>query len=162
MFAVFACLRLLVFADFACLRLLAMRAQCSDAATALLLLHLAPAAATHAAQPRAQRFPCACDTCVHMLFTFLDLHLAVPRPLSKASSLVTKHRLPPPCTSMSAFWAPACYSALNRPLQTLLDSANASCGVTVRCAAAAAVVCTLGVNCSLLVTLFPRRLLRFV
>ncbi len=38
-----------------------------------------------------------------------------------------------------SFWADACNSANNRPLQTLLDSAYASCGVTVRCAAANAV-----------------------
>jgi hypothetical protein len=31
-----------------------------------------------------------------------------------------------------SFWADACNSAVNRPLQTLLDSAYASCGVTVR------------------------------
>jgi hypothetical protein len=36
-----------------------------------------------------------------------------------------------------SFWADACNSASNRSLQTLLDSAYASCGVTVRCAAAA-------------------------
>jgi hypothetical protein len=38
-----------------------------------------------------------------------------------------------------SFWADACNSAVNRPPQTLLVSAYASCGVTVRCAAAACV-----------------------
>jgi hypothetical protein len=36
-------------------------------------------------------------------------------------------------------WADACTTANNRSLQTLLDSAYASCGVTVRCTAVAAV-----------------------
>jgi hypothetical protein len=40
----------------------------------------------------------------------------------------------------SSFWADACNSAFNRPLQTLLDAAHASCGVTVR-RAAVRVVC---------------------
>jgi hypothetical protein len=80
----------------------------------------------------------------------LRLHIAAttvtPAPENKTSGgnevepsfpTVTPH--PPsssPLSSMS-FWADACNSALNRPLQTLLDSAYASCGVTVRCAAAA-------------------------
>ena len=33
--------------------------------------------------------------------------------------------------SMSTFWGNACSTALNRPLQTLLDTSYASCGVTV-------------------------------
>jgi len=44
-----------------------------------------------------------------------------------------KHR--PPLSMLSSFWADACNSALNRPLQTLLDTTYASCGVTVRQAA---------------------------
>jgi len=39
---------------------------------------------------------------------------------------------PPPCSPMSySFWVDAYNSARNRPLQTLLDTAHASCGVTV-------------------------------
>ena len=44
--------------------------------------------------------------------------------------------IPPPTSPftiiMSSFWADTCNSAFNRPLQTLLNSAYASCGVTVR------------------------------
>ena len=58
---------------------------------------------------------------------------------------------PPPLSSMS-FWADACHSANSRSLQTLLDSAYASCGVTVRYAAAACSA-LLGVQCTWLVTL---------
>jgi len=39
---------------------------------------------------------------------------------------------------MSSFWVDACKGALSRPLQTRLDALNASSGVTVTCAAAAA------------------------
>jgi len=39
----------------------------------------------------------------------------------------------PPCNPMSSsFWADACNSAVNRPLETQLDTVHASCGVTVR------------------------------
>jgi hypothetical protein len=62
---------------------------------------------------------------------------------------------PPPCSPMSSsFWADACNSTLNRPLQTQLDAAHVSCGLTVR-RAAVRVVCV-----ELLVTLLLRRLLR--
>ena len=62
----------------------------------------------------------------------------------------------PPCSAMSfAFWADACNSAFNKPLQTLIDTAHASCGVTVRRAAAARCV-----RCMWLVTLLLRRLPR--
>jgi len=44
----------------------------------------------------------------------------------------------------SSFWADACNSAVNKPLQTLLDAAHASCGVTVRRAAVCA-LCALHV-----------------
>jgi len=48
---------------------------------------------------------------------------------------------PPPCSVMSSsFWADACNFARNKPLQTQLDTAYASCGVTVR-RAAVHVVC---------------------
>jgi hypothetical protein len=39
---------------------------------------------------------------------------------------------------MSSFWVDACKDALSRPLQSRLDALNASSGVTVTCAAAAA------------------------
>ena len=43
---------------------------------------------------------------------------------------------PPPSSAMSlSFWVDACNYAFNRPLQTQLDAAHASCGVTVRHAA---------------------------
>ena len=69
-----------------------------------------------------------------------------PHPLPSASpskpaqpplTLLPNNAPPPPPLSSMSFWADACNSANNRPLQTLLVSAYASCGVTVRCAAAA-------------------------
>ena len=69
-----------------------------------------------------------------------------PHPLPSASpskpaqpplTLLPNNAPPPPPLSSMSFWADACNSAFNRSLQTLLDSAYASCGVTVRCAAAA-------------------------
>ena len=48
----------------------------------------------------------------------------------------------PPCSSRimssASFWSNACNNARDKPLQTLLDAAYASCGVTVRPARAAA------------------------
>jgi hypothetical protein len=35
--------------------------------------------------------------------------------------------------SANSFWSNACQKAESKPLQTLLDAAYASCGVTVRC-----------------------------
>ena len=48
------------------------------------------------------------------------------------------------CGHMSSFWSDACRSAISKPVQTLLDSAYASCSVTVRCADAAAAFCAIG------------------
>jgi hypothetical protein len=47
---------------------------------------------------------------------------------------------PLPCSLMSSgsFWSDACSNAVGRPLQALVNAAYASCGVTVRCAPAAA------------------------
>ncbi len=56
---------------------------------------------------------------------------------------------PIPCSLMpsGSFWSDACSNAVSRPLQALVNAAHASCGVTVRCAPAAAapdVVCNAG------------------
>ena len=51
------------------------------------------------------------------------------------------------CGHMSSFWSDACRSAISKPVQTLLDSAYASCSVTVRCADAAAAFCAILVAC---------------
>jgi hypothetical protein len=48
---------------------------------------------------------------------------------------------------MSSFWSDACRSAVSKPIQTLIDSAHASCSVTVRCADAAAAFCAILVAC---------------
>ena len=59
------------------------------------------------------------------------------KPAQPPLTLLPNNAPPPPPFSSMSFWANACNSAYNRPLQTLLVSAYASCGVTVRCAAAA-------------------------
>jgi len=61
-----------------------------------------------------------------------------PTPSKQQQQLQGSCTIPPPlppCSSMSLFWADACNSTQSRPLQTLLDSTYASCGVTVRRAA---------------------------
>jgi hypothetical protein len=57
----------------------------------------------------------------------------------------------------SSFWADACNSALNKPLQMKLDTVHASCGVTVRRVAVRVVRVACGWT---VVTLLMRRLLR--
>ena len=66
----------------------------------------------------ALKAPTQLKRCVHCHFTFcspLPPHL-------------------PACSLMSSgtFWSNACKNAGGRPVQTLLDAAFASCGVTVR------------------------------
>ncbi len=61
-------------------------------------------------------------------------------PLQPLSTLPLRPPYPPPfyppppllqAIMSSKFWADACATAANRPLQTLIDTAYASCGVTV-------------------------------
>jgi hypothetical protein len=52
-------------------------------------------------------------------------------------------KLPPSISrimSSASFWSDACNNAIGKPLQTLLNALNVSCGVTVRPARAAACV----------------------
>jgi hypothetical protein len=58
-------------------------------------------------------------------------------------SYTAQQRLPSlhprhPAMSSATFWSEKCQQAVDRPLQAQLNSAHASCGVTVRCAPVAA------------------------
>jgi hypothetical protein len=54
--------------------------------------------------------------------------------LQRLPSLHPRH----PAMSSATFWSEKCQQAIDRPLQAQLNSAHASCGVTVRCAPVAA------------------------
>ena len=70
----------------------------------------------HFSLPKA---PTQLKRCVHCNFTFFS---PLPPPSLPACSLM----------SSGTFWSNACENAKGRPLQTQLDAAFASCGVTVR------------------------------
>ncbi len=63
-------------------------------------------------------------------------HPIAPPKAQQPPTLACNTAPPPPCSAMSSsFWADACNSARDRPLQTLIDTVHASCGATVRRAA---------------------------
>ena len=67
------------------------------------------------------------------------VHCAAGGPLARVRVWIWSHLfkcrlcrcLSAVCNFMSSFWSDACNTAVNKPLQALLDTSYASCGVTV-------------------------------